>query len=33
MQFETATGKTATIAIDAPKPKVTAAEIVSAFLS
>ncbi|MEX3746914.1 MULTISPECIES: DUF2922 domain-containing protein [Lysinibacillus] len=27
LQFETATGKTATIAIDAPKPKVTAAEI------
>ena len=27
LQFETAAGKTATIAIDAPKPKVTAEEI------
>ncbi|MFB7156393.1 MULTISPECIES: DUF2922 domain-containing protein [unclassified Lysinibacillus] len=27
LQFETAAGKTATFAIDAPKPKVTAEEI------
>ncbi|MFF2177691.1 DUF2922 domain-containing protein [Lysinibacillus sp. NPDC058147] len=27
LQFETATGKTTTIAIDAPKPKVTTEEI------
>ena len=27
LQFETAAGKTATIAIDAPKPKVTSEEI------